>query len=69
MTLDTPVNCTSSEHSGHLCELESRQEWDVIGQITSNPTVVCENCGNRANCAAHVCMPADLPVPSSVRIV
>ena len=53
--------CSSQEHQGHLCELESQQEWDIIKQITDHPAVRCENCGNVANSAGNVCMPANLP--------
>ncbi|KAB0667129.1 hypothetical protein F6V25_00045 [Oryzomonas japonica] len=48
------------EHQGHLCELESQQEWDIIKQVTDQPTVRCENCGNVANSPRNVCMPTDL---------
>lgn len=48
------------EHQGHLCELESQQEWDIIRQVTDHPAVRCENCGNVANSARNVCMPGDL---------
>ena len=44
-------------HVGHICELESQQEWDTIRQITDNPTVRCENCGAEANSSKYVCMP------------
>ena len=55
------VHCPpDEEHEGHLCELESQQEWDVIRQVTGHPTVKCENCGNVANSARNVCMPTDL---------
>jgi uncharacterized Zn finger protein len=50
----------AEEHQGHLCELESQQEWDVIRQITDHPMVRCLNCGNRANRARNVCLPDDL---------
>ncbi|QEM69951.1 hypothetical protein FO488_18495 [Geobacter sp. FeAm09] len=59
MTEDTA--CSScEEHQGHLCELESQQEWDIIRQVTDRPAVRCENCGNVANSAKNVCMPGDL---------
>jgi uncharacterized Zn finger protein len=48
------------QHSGHICELESQQEWDIIKKVTDQPTVQCENCGNRANSAKNVCMPGEL---------
>jgi len=49
--MDMPSNtseqpCGNNElHDGHMCELESQQEWDVIRQISMNPNVRCENCG------------------------
>jgi uncharacterized Zn finger protein len=52
--------CACIEHPGHLCELESQQEWDIIKQVTDHPAVRCENCGNVANSARNVCMPANL---------
>ncbi len=64
--MDMPSNtseqpCGNNElHDGHMCELESQQEWDVIRQISMNPNVRCENCGAEVNSARNVCMPADL---------
>jgi len=52
--------CSDAEHQGHLCELESQQEWDIIRRVTDHPTVRCENCGNVANSARNVCMPTEL---------
>lgn len=47
-------------HTGHICELESQQEWDTLRQVTDNPKVFCENCGARANSSQSVCMPSEL---------
>lgn len=52
--------CSHQEHQGHLCELESQQEWETLRQVTDHPTVRCENCGSVANSAENVCMPQDL---------
>jgi hypothetical protein len=53
--------CTNNElHDGHMCELESQQEWEIIRQITDNPHVKCENCGATANLSRNVCMPTEL---------
>ena len=52
--------CSNAEHIGHLCELESQQEWDILSQVTDRPTVRCENCENVANSARNVCMPTKL---------
>ncbi len=54
-------NCLDeTAHVGHICELESQEEWDTIRMITDRPAVRCENCGNQANAATYVCMPEDL---------
>lgn len=57
---ENKICCSSTEHEDHLCELESRQEWDIIRQVTDNPAVRCENCGNVANSARNVCVPTEL---------
>jgi hypothetical protein len=55
------VNCCShQDHQGHLCELESQQEWEILRQVTDRPSVRCENCGGAANTAGNVCMPQNL---------
>lgn len=52
--------CTAVElHSGHICELESEQNWETLALVTSAPAVRCENCGAEANSPGNVCMPAD----------
>lgn len=56
-----PDCCASAaEHDGHICELESQQEWEIIRQVTDNPRFRCENCGNQANAARNLCMPEEL---------
>ena len=53
--------CRENElHAGHMCELESQQEWDTIRLVSDNPRVRCENCGAEANSARNVCMPTEL---------
>lgn len=52
--------CSSEFHAGHICELESQQEWDILRQVTDNPKVRCENCGAEANSPGNVCMPEEL---------
>lgn len=52
-------NCRcAEEHPGHMCELESEQDWETIAYVTDHPAGQCENCGARA--AKYVCMPAGL---------
>ena len=54
-------SCIQPEfHVGHICELESQQEWDIIRQITDHPGVKCENCGAEVNSSRNVCMPTEL---------
>ena len=60
MEAESTEFCAGKEHAGHICELESRQEWDLIRQVTLHPTVRCENCGSLANCAGDVCMPTEI---------
>ncbi|BCS55228.1 hypothetical protein [Geobacter sp. SVR] len=50
----------SAEHSGHFCELESSQEWEVIRQITLEPRFRCQNCGTEVHSARNVCMPEEI---------
>ncbi|MCM0080281.1 hypothetical protein L4X63_01635 [Geomonas sp. Red32] len=52
--------CSQQEHQGHLCELESQQEWEILRQVTDHPTVRCENCGSVANSVKNVCLPQAL---------
>ena len=49
----------AEEHAGHICELESEQDWETLAKVTSAPTVSCENCGARANSARNVCMSSE----------
>lgn len=57
---EQPQCCDSELHAGHMCELESQQEWDTMRLITDKPKVKCENCGAEANSSRNVCMPAEL---------
>ncbi len=61
MTTNNPeqICCDNDFHAGHMCELESQEEWDTIRQITNKPEVKCENCGAEANFARNVCMPTE----------
>jgi hypothetical protein len=48
------------QHAGHICELESEQDWEALALVTSKPTVRCQNCEAQANSSSYVCMPEDL---------
>lgn len=54
------TSSADEQYQGHLCELESQQEWDIIRQVTDHPTVRCENCWSEANSARNICVPTDL---------
>ena len=62
MTTQNPEKpcCDSEIHSGHMCELESQQDWDTISKITDKPSVKCGNCGAQVNSPRNVCMPTEL---------
>jgi hypothetical protein len=61
MTIPDQPPCGSIEvHSGHMCELESQQEWDIIRQITDQPSFKCQNCGAEVNSSRNVCIPEEL---------
>jgi hypothetical protein len=52
--------CDSQKHQGHLCVLHSKGMHKVIAGITNTPTVLCFNCGRKANEAGNVCNPMPL---------
>lgn len=53
--------CTCGrDHQGHLCVLHSKGLHAEIAHITDKPTVVCFNCGRKANRETNVCNPMPL---------
>ena len=53
------MGCNCESHKMHICYLKSQGEDDCIKSLTDNPTVVCRQCGAKANsiqnlCAAHL---------------
>lgn len=59
--VEAEKSCKTVElHAGHICELESEQDWETLAKVTSAPAVRCENCGAEANSSRNVCMPEDL---------
>ena len=52
--------CCGGDHQGHLCVLHSKGLNAVIARVTDKPTVVCFNCGRKANRDANVCNPMPL---------
>ena len=45
------------EHSGHLCVLVSKKEFEKIKEIVRNPEFICFNCGRVADCRENLCNP------------
>lgn len=51
------MSCNIEQHKMHMCALKSEGTESCIKDLSSNPTVECENCGARANSAQNVCAP------------
>ncbi len=49
-------NCKGS-HSGHLCVLASKEEFDKVKELAANPKFICFNCGRVAECDSNLCNP------------
>lgn len=43
-----------------MCALQSNSDEECIKSLTDKPTVVCGNCGAKANSADNVCAPQKL---------
>jgi hypothetical protein len=53
--------CSCGEkHTGHVCWLSRMGLLREVHHITCEPTVVCRQCGARANLPHNVCFPAPL---------
>jgi len=52
--------CDIKQHKMHLCALKAENNEECIKSITDKPTVVCGNCGAKANNPANVCSPQKL---------
>ena len=47
-------------HSGHLCVLASKDEFEKIKEMTREPKYICFNCGRVADLAKNLCNPMPL---------
>jgi hypothetical protein len=52
--------CCGQDHQGHLCVLHGKGMNTAIAHVTDKPTVLCFNCGRKANRAENVCNPMPL---------
>lgn len=58
---DSDMQCTCGEmHKGHICWLSRMGLIMEVQHLCDSPTVVCTNCGAKANLAHNVCFPAPL---------
>ena len=48
------------DHSGHLCVLASKEEFEKIKKLTNKPKFICFNCGRVANEECNLCNPMPL---------
>lgn len=52
--------CNVEQHKMHMCALKAENDNDCIRSLADNPTVVCGNCGAKANRPENVCAPQKL---------
>ncbi len=48
------------EHTGHLCVLVSKEQFDKVKELARHPKFICFNCGRVADSQANVCNPMPL---------
>jgi len=48
------------EHTLHICELASQDEFNQIKQLAQNPCYMCINCGRVADSEKNLCNPLAL---------
>jgi hypothetical protein len=54
------MDCNVAQHKMHICALKAEKNDDCIKSLTDKPTVVCGNCGAKANSPENVCDPQEL---------
>ncbi|MGD0584193.1 MAG: hypothetical protein ABSA86_00245 [Oryzomonas sp.] len=52
--------CNIEEHKMHMCALKAGDKDECIKSLSDKPTVVCGNCGAKANSPDNVCSPQQL---------
>ncbi len=58
---DSDMRCTCGEtHKGHVCWFSRMGLIMEIQHLCDNPTVVCSNCGAKANLSHNVCFPVPM---------
>jgi hypothetical protein len=49
-----------NEHTGHLCVLVSKDKFEEIKKLVTNPKFLCFNCGRVADSSKNLCNPMPL---------
>jgi len=58
---DSEMLCTCGEkHKGHICWLSRMGLIMEVQHLCDNPTILCSNCGAKANLPHNVCFPVSL---------
>lgn len=52
--------CNIEQHKMHMCALKAESNDECIKSLSDKPTVVCGNCGAKANSPDNVCSPQKL---------
>ncbi|ABQ26689.1 hypothetical protein [Geotalea uraniireducens] len=55
------MECDSQKHKEHMCALKEKGDLELIGCLSTNPTVECGNCRAKADKPENVCNPVELP--------
>ena len=53
--------CNIEQHKMHMCALKAENNEECIKSLSDKPTVVCGNCGAKANSPDNLCVPEPLP--------
>ncbi len=48
------------DHTGHLCVLVSKKDFEAIRDLVKNPQYICFNCGRVADSEKNLCNPMPL---------
>ena len=49
------MNCDCKNHQMHMCALKREGQEDRIKSLSDHPTVVCRQCGAKANSSEYLC--------------
>jgi hypothetical protein len=58
--MEDVMACNIEQHKMHMCALKAENNNECIKSLSDKPTVVCGNCGAKANSPDNVCVPEEL---------